>query len=380
MVSSEIAISDSPVGKDGSIGHFFVKLRTTFLERNDMSGAAKFAAALSAVALVSSAQAAGNNELHVYAWDGEIPQQVVSDFEKEAKAKVIIDTFDSNETVIAKLQAGAGGYDLIEPSNYAIQILVKNHLVQPLDRTKLPNIGNIGGDFIMAEYNDGSQYGVPYVWGTTGVAYNTDCVKSPVTSWKALWDKRYQGRSYMLNNMRGAYAVALQLNGFHVNSTNPAEVAKATTSLIAQKPILGGYNSTNYADLLSSGEACIAQAYSNDVERVVEENPKVKFILPDEGGTRWVDDFAIPVGAPNKTLAYQFLNFVLRPDVAARITELTKTASTVEKSQALLPASIASNSAIFPPASKVRNTDFVHDVGEATNLYRDGWTKVQAAQ
>ncbi len=345
-----------------------------------MSGAAKFAAALSAVALVSSAQAAGNNELHVYAWDGEIPQQVVSDFEKEAKAKVIIDTFDSNETVIAKLQAGAGGYDLIEPSNYAIQILVKNHLVQPLDRTKLPNIGNIGGDFIMAEYNDGSQYGVPYVWGTTGVAYNTDCVKSPVTSWKALWDKRYQGRSYMLNNMRGAYAVALQLNGFHVNSTNPAEVAKATTSLIAQKPILGGYNSTNYADLLSSGEACIAQAYSNDVERVVEENPKVKFILPDEGGTRWVDDFAIPVGAPNKTLAYQFLNFVLRPDVAARITELTKTASTVEKSQALLPASIASNSAIFPPASKVRNTDFVHDVGEATNLYRDGWTKVQAAQ
>jgi spermidine/putrescine transport system substrate-binding protein len=318
--------------------------------------------------------------LNIYAWSGELPQEIVDDFAKETGIDVTMDTFDSNESLIAKLEAGAAGYDIVNPSQYAVQILAKKGLIEELDHGKIPNRGNLSEVFQNISYDPGNKYSVPYVWGTTGLAYNSECVKEPVTSWKALWDEKYAGRIYMLDNMLAAYIAGLQVNGFKANTTNPDEIAKATDSLIEQKKILAGYNSTNFADLLASGEACLVEAWSGTVLQVTTENPNVHYVLPDEGGTMWVDGYAIAKGAPNVDAAYKFLDYLLRPEVAAKTTELTQTANTVEKSKELLPKELAENAAVFPPADKLAKADFILDLGDAMKHYQDGWTKVKAAE
>jgi len=325
-------------------------------------------------------QSKGSQELHIYAWADEVPQAILDDFSKETGIKVTLDTFDSNESLIAKLEAGAAGYDLIEPSQYAVQILEKKGLVEPLDHAKIPNRGNLSPVFQNISFDPGNKVSIPFIWGTTGFAYNSDCVKEPITSWKSLFDGKYKGRIYMLDNMLAAYIAGLQVNGFKANTTNPDEIAKATQTLIDQKPLLAGYNSTNFADLVSSGEACIVEAWSGNVLQAIEQNPKVHYVLPDEGGTMWVDGFSIPKGAKNTDAAYKFLNYVLQPEVAAKVTTLTKVASAVEKSKDLLPPELAKNTAVFPPEDKMAKADFILDLGDAMKHYQDGWTKVKATE
>lgn len=341
-----------------------------------------FTAALSVgAALFAFSQApALAEELHIYAWSGELPEEVVDDFAEETGIDVTLDTFDSNESLIAKLEAGAAGYDIVNPSQYAVQILAKKGLIEELDHSKIPNRGNLSEVFQNISFDPGNKYSIPYVWGTTGFAYNSECVTEPVTSWKALWDERYAGRIYMLDNMLAAYIAGLQVNGFDANTTNPDEIAKATESLIEQKKILAGYNSTNFGDLVASGEACLVEAWSGNVLQVIAENPNVHYVLPDEGGTMWVDGYSIPKGAPNIEAAYKFLDYLLRPEVAAKTTQLTQTANAVEKSKELLPKELVENTAVYPPEDKLAKADFILDLGDAMKHYQDGWTKVKAAQ
>ncbi|MDQ0472748.1 polyamine ABC transporter substrate-binding protein [Labrys wisconsinensis] len=333
-----------------------------------------------AAALAAIPPGAGAAELHIYAWSSEIPQEIVDDFAKATGIEVTLDTFDSNETMMAKLSAGASGYDLVEPSQYAVQVLAKQGLLTELDHAKLPNLANLGAAFRSVSYDPGQKVSVPYVWGTTGLAYNEDCVKTPVTSWKALWDPAYKGRIYMLDNMLSAYIAALQLNGFHAGTKDPAEVETATKALVAQKDVLGGYNSSNFADLVASGEACLVQAYNSNIAQVIAANPKVHYVIPSEGGTMWIDGFAIPKSAANADAAYRFIDYLLQPAVAAKAADLSKAATVVDAAKAMLPKAVAENPAIYPPADALTKVDFILDIGEATKLYQDGWTRVKTAQ
>lgn len=332
---------------------------------------------LSAMLLATTANA---EDLRIFGWANEMPDEVLQDFEAETGITVTFDTFDSNESMIAKLEAGGSGYDLVNPSQYAVQILKNRGLVDELDHSKIETIGNLGASFTQVSYDPGNVYSIPYVWGTTGLAYNKTCVDEPITSWKALFDEKYKGRVYMLDNMLAAYIAGLQINGFSANSSDEAEIAKATDTLIAQKPMLAGYNSTNFADLVSSGEACIVQSWSSSVLQAIADNPDVVYVLPEEGGTMWIDGYSVLKDAPNKEAAYKFLSYILRPEVAAKTTELTKTATVVPASKELLPPEVANNSAIFPAEETIANADFILDVGDAMKFYQDGWTRVKAAQ
>lgn len=335
---------------------------------------------LTSVSLLAFASGASAAELNIYAWSGEVPQEIIDDFSKETGIAVTFDTYDSNETMMAKLSAGATGYDLIEPSQYTVQVLAKQGLLQELDHAKIRNIGNLGAPFKQVAFDPGQKWSVPYIWGTTGFAYNEDCVKTPPTSWKALWDPQYEGRIYMLDNMLAAYIAGLQVNGFDAGTTKPEEIEKATQSLIEQKKVLGGYNSTNYGDLVASGEACIVQGWNGSIAQIMEANPKVKYVVPDEGGSMWIDGFAIPKSAKNVEEAYKFIDYIMRPDVAAKAANLSKSATVVDKAKELLPKAVVENAAIYPPEDKLMKADFILDVGDATKLYQDGWTKVKTAQ
>ena len=338
-----------------------------------------FASAASALALVAANPALAE-DLRIFGWADEMPDEVLQDFEAETGIAVTFDTFDSNESMIAKLDAGGSGYDLVNPSQYAVQILIGRGKIIELDHSKIDTYDKIGPSFTQVSYDPGNRYSIPYVWGTTGLAYNKTCVDAPITSWKALFDEKYKGRIYMLDNMLAAYIAGLQVNGFDANTTDPAEIEKATETLIAQKPLLAGYNSTNFADLVSSGEACVVESWSSSVLQAIEDNPDVVYVLPEEGGTMWIDGYSILTDAPNPDAAYKFLSYILRPEVAAKTTSLTKTATVVPESKALLPEALAMNSAVFPDEKTIANADFILDLGDAMKLYQDGWTKVKAAQ
>lgn len=335
--------------------------------------------ACSALALVA-ASPAWAEDLRIFGWANEMPDEVLADFEAETGIAVTFDTFDSNESMIAKLDAGGAGYDLVNPSQYAVQVLINRGTIVELDHSKIDTYGKIAPAFNAVSYDPGNKYSIPYVWGTTGLAYNKTCVDAPITSWTSLFDEKYKGRVYMLDNMLAAYIPGLQINGFSANTSDPAEIEKATETLIAQKPMLAGYNSTNFADLVSSGEACIVQSWSSSVLQAIESNPDVVYVLPEEGGTMWIDGYAILSDAPNPDAAYKFLSYILRPEVAAKTTELTKTATVVAEAKALLPEAIANNSAIFPSEETIAKADFILDLGDAMKFYQDGWTKVKAAQ
>ena len=328
--------------------------------------------------LLSSAVSA--QELNIFGWANEMPDEVIEDFEKESGITVTFDTFDSNEAMLAKLEAGASGYDLVNPSQYAVQILKNRALVAELDHSRIATYDNIGPSFKEVSYDSGNVFSIPYVWGTTGLAYNKTCVEEPITSWKSLFDEKYKGRIYMLDNMLAAYIAGLQVNGFSANTSDPAEIEKGTETLIAQKSLLAGYNSTNFADLVSSGEACIVQSWSSSVLQAIADNPDVVYVLPEEGGTMWIDGYSILNDAPNVDAAYQFLSYILRPEVAAKVTELVKTATVVTEARKLLPPELSENSAVFPDEKTIANADFILDLGEAMKFYQDGWTKVKAAQ
>jgi spermidine/putrescine transport system substrate-binding protein len=317
--------------------------------------------------------------LNIYAWSSELPQEVVDDFQKETGIVVTVDTFDSNEALIAKLEAGASGYDLVNPSQYAVPILTGENILLKLDHSKLKNYANVGEVFQNVSFDKGNATSIPYLWGTTGIAYNDECVTTPITGWKAMWDEQYKGRIYMLDNMLAAYIAGLQVNGFHANTTNPDEIAAATQSLIDQKAVLGGYNSTNFAELVSSGEACMVEAWSGNVVQVMKENPHVKYIIPEEGGSMWVDSYSITASATNVDNAYKFIDYLLQPEVAAKVTQLAGVATAVDAAKALLPSEIADNPAIFPPSESLQKCDFIVFLGDAMTYYQDGWTKVKAA-
>ncbi|MCC0064975.1 MAG: spermidine/putrescine ABC transporter substrate-binding protein [Defluviimonas sp.] len=335
--------------------------------------------AASAIALLAAGPALAE-DLRIYGWSGEMPDEVLADFEGETGITVTFDTFDSNESMIAKLDAGGSGYDLVNPSQYAVQILINRGRIAELDHSKIETYDNIGPSFRNVSYDPGNRYSIPYVWGTTGLAYNKTCVDAPITSWKSLFDEKYKGRIYMLDNMLAAYIAGLQVNGFSANTSDPAEIEKATETLIAQKPLLAGYNSTNFADLVSSGEACIVESWSSSVLQAIKDNPDVVYVLPEEGGTMWIDGYSVLTDAPNPDAAYKFLSYILRPEVAAKTTELSQTATVVTASRALLPADLANNSAVFPDEKTIANADFILDLGDAMKFYQDGWTRVKAAQ
>ncbi|WP_329024539.1 ABC transporter substrate-binding protein [Streptomyces sp. NBC_00690] len=328
----------------------------------------------------SDSAGGGGKELNIYAWAGEIPETVVQKFEKETGIKVTLDTFDSNETMTAKLSSGSAAYDLIEPSQYSVQQLIGQKLIQPLDHARIQGLDNLAEKFRDPSYDKGNKYSIPWIWGTTGFAYNDKCIPS-ATSWKTLFDKKYKGKVYMLDNMLAAYIAGLQVTGSRATSTDEGEIKKATEALTEQKKMLAGYNSTNYPQLLSTGQACAAEAWSGTaMAKVVAANPNVHYVIPEEGGSIWTDGLSIPKGAKNTDAAYQFINYLLKPEIAAMATDDGGSASTNAKARDLIKdKKTLDNPAIYASDEAIANADFLLDPGQAMKHFQQGWTKVKAS-
>ncbi|MER6190114.1 ABC transporter substrate-binding protein [Streptomyces cyaneofuscatus] len=358
-------------------------MRTRNVSRTVLTASAAAVAALIVTSCGGPASVAGSgggNKLHVYAWAGEIPKSVVKKFEAETGIEVTLDTFDSNETMTAKLSSGSAGYDLVEPSQYSVQQLVGQKLIQPLDHSRIKGLDNLADKFRDPSYDPGNKYSVPWIWGTTGFAYNDKCISS-ATSWQTLFDKQYKGKVYMLDNMLAAYIAGLQVTGARATSTDEREINAATKALENQKKHLAGYNSTNYPQLLATGQACAAQAWSGTaMAKVLAANANVHYVIPEEGGSIWTDGLAVPQNAKNTDAAYKFINFTLRPEIAAMATDDGGSASANAKAREFVKdRSSLENPAIYPTDEAVKNADFLLDPGPAMKHFQQGWTKVKAS-
>jgi len=321
----------------------------------------------------------GSKTLHVFTWSDYFSDAAIQTFEKEFQAKVSLDTYENNEDLVAKLQTGVTGYDIVVPSDYAVKQLVDLKLLQPLDKRNIPNLRNLDARFLNQYYDPGNVYSVPYLWGTAGIGYDATKVNPAPTSWAVLWDKRYANHINMLDDPRETFAVALKRLGYSVNTTNPTEIEAAKKLLIEQKPLVRSYT-TETDTLMVSEQVVLTHAWSGDVLRVAADNPNWKYVIPQEGSTLFIDNIAIPVGAPNKKLAEQFIDFILRPEIIAGVTAFTHYANCVPASRAYLPEALQNDPTIFPPEETLRNLESLRDVGDALKLYGDAWTAVKSAR
>jgi spermidine/putrescine transport system substrate-binding protein len=319
--------------------------------------------------------------LYFLNWADYIPEGLVKKFEKETGAKVVLDTFESPEAMLAKLKAGADReFSLVVAPDYYVLQMAREGLVAPLDKGRLRNLANLDPFFQDPPYDPGLQHSVPYLWGTTGLAYREDLVKGPVDSYAVLFDPKAQvGPFLLLDEMRETIGAALKYLGYSVNTTDPEALEKAKELLIAAKArsvgFAGGVEALNR---IMAGDAAVSLAYSGDVLQARQEDARLRYAIPKEGGTIWTDALVVLKRGPSQDLAYRFIDFLLRPENAAELAAYTRYATPVAKAIPLLPEEMRQDPAVFPPEEVRARLEYLKDLGPEIALYDRVWTEVKA--
>ncbi len=321
----------------------------------------------------------GEKKLNLYIWSEYLPQDVIAEFTRRTGISVRYDLYDSNEPVLAKLQSGVADYDLVVPSDYMVRILIHLKLLRPLDRARLKNLGNLDPRFLNQEFDPGNAYSLPYVWGTTGYGYNRAKAGHAVNGWAPLFDAANGGQILMLDDMRECFAVALKFLGHSLNSTDPAVLKQAADLLKKQKRLVKTYNSSDYENILASGDVAYAHGYNGQLAKVAARDPaKFAYVLPKEGATLWMDSVCIPARARNVESIYAFLDFIQEPEINARIVNGISYASANVPARRLIDPRILNDPAIYPAAEALVRCEFVKDIGEATELMDEYWTEIKS--
>jgi spermidine/putrescine transport system substrate-binding protein len=317
--------------------------------------------------------------LNIYNWSDYIAEDTVPNFEKEFGVKVNYDTYEDNEALLAKLQSGATGYDIVVPTGYMVEIMIKQGLLTPINHVNIPNLKGVSEALQDPPYDPGRKHTVPWQWGTTGFAYNSKKVSGTVDSWKLLWDPKYTGKITMLDDMRSAISVALKLLGYSLNSTSEKELMEAKKLLMEQKPLLKAYISAPVKSLLISGEVWLSQLWVGDTLMAKDENNDIDYCIPKEGCEIWDDNLAIPKTAPHKYTAEVWMNYCLRPEVSAAVSNFVHYATPLEAAKMRINKEDLNNPGIYPSPEVMKRLEFQKDVGEATRIYDQIWTELKAA-
>jgi spermidine/putrescine-binding protein len=322
------------------------------------------------------------DEVHVYNWSDYIDPVIYEEFEEEFGIKVIEDTFSSNEDLLAKLQAGATGYDIIVPSDYMVKIMTELDLLAEINYDNVPNFANIDEIFKDPPYDPENKYSIPYQWGTTGIGYDANVFEEPPDTWAYIFDPdlagQYAGRMTMLNDSREVIGAALKYLGYPLNSTDEQQLEEAKQLLLQQKEWVASYDSEAFGDLIASGDAVIGHGWSGGYFMAAVEADNVWYVIPEEGGVIWTDNLAIPKTAPSQYTAEVLINYLLRPEVGAKITNYTWYGSPNKASDEFIDPEILEEPAIYPPPEVMEKLEFLRDVGEATTLYDRIWTEIKS--
>jgi spermidine/putrescine-binding protein len=362
-----------------------------------------FTALLFVALLVVACKPAGEvitaKALNVYSFSAYLPADLVAGFEKATGVKVSLTTYSTNEEMLAGLAANPGQYDVIIPSDYTVEILIKQKALQPLDLGAIPNYNNIDPAFLSPYFdpggattgrrlyaNDHAKYTLPYQWGTTGIVYNQTKVNPPITQWNDLWRPELQGHLVVLDDARELMGLTLLSLGYDKNSTDPTQLAAARDKLKQLTPGIVAYDSATPENSLLSGAAWAGVVFSGNAALAARQNPNMVYVFPQEGAGIWFDNLAIPADAPHADAARAFINYVLAPENSVLITRDFPYSNPnraalqyLEKNNNALyqqyHASVASN----PPPDAVAKAKLNKNVGaELAALYQQYWNEAKA--
>lgn len=324
----------------------------------------------------------GTEQVIIYNWGEYIDPEVLDMFEEETGIQVIYEEFETNEIMYPKIQSGAIAYDLVCPSDYMIQKMIQNDLLQPLNFDNIPNAKNIGQVYYekSRQFDPNNQYSIPYCWGTVGILYNTKMVDEPIDSWTVLWDTQYKDNILMQDSVRDAFAVALKTLGYSLNSTSIHELTQAKDLLVQQKPLVQAYVIDQVRDKMIGSEAAIGVIYSGEAIYTQTENPDLAYVVPKEGSNMWIDSWVMPKNAPNKENAEKFLDFLCRPEIALMNFEYITYSTPNEKARELIEDPAIRNSEIAFPGDSIlsRCETFTYLGEDADEVYNQLWREVKS--
>ncbi len=315
--------------------------------------------------------------LHYFTWSDYVGPDLIAEFERREQVKVVIDTFSSNEELLAKLQSGATGYDVAVPSDFMVAIMIQQGLLQELDTTGMPNASLLEPHLQALPFDPERRFSVPYLWGTVGIGYDSAVISTVPDSWSILWDARYKGLISMLNDQREVFGAVLRSMGQSMNSTDPVVIEAAKERLLQQKPLVKTYTSDHYDQLLASGEVILAHGWGGQVARAMAERPSIRYVVPKEGATVWADCLVVLKSAPQKALAMRFIEYLMEPEVAARTSERLRFASASRSARELVSPAVRENPAIYPPMDQLARLEWMRDVGKGIRLYDRAWTELK---
>jgi len=318
--------------------------------------------------------------LHIYTWADYIMPELVTRFETEQGCAIVIDTFDSNEAMYAKIKAGAGGYDLITPSSYQVQIMHQQGMLRELDHKLLPNIVHVDQDYLKIALDKQMRHSVPYMLTNTGIAYLKSKVPDFVPSWSMLDRPDLAGRMTMLNDMRETIGAALKSLGYSLNTTSDAELAAARDVVIRWKKNLAKFENEQYKTGLASGEFFLVHGYNGDILQVQEENEDIAFAVPREGISIACDDLVIPKDAAQTDLAHRFINFLHDPEVAAENSRFINYLCPNTPAYAKLGDEFMKNPAFFVSPEVRAKSEVIVDLGPDIVKYTRVWDEIKAAE
>jgi spermidine/putrescine transport system substrate-binding protein len=318
-------------------------------------------------------------ELKIYTWADYFKPELLQRFEKEHGCRIIIDTFESNESMYAKIKAGASGYDLLTPSSYFVKIMNNQGYLMPLDHSQLPNLKNVDADYLKIAMDPQMQHSVPYMLTNTGIAYLKSKVQNFSPSWTMFNQAALKGRMTMLNDMRETIGAALKSLGYSLNTRNDKALEAARDAVIAWKRNLAKFESEQYKGGIASGEFLLVHGFSGDILQVQKENPDIQFVIPTEGTSISCDDLVILKAAKEAKLAHEFINFIHDPEVAAENTNFLSYVCPNQASYPKVSKELRDNPAVFLAPEVKAKCEVIDDLGPDTAKYNRIWDQIKAA-
>ncbi|HEY9732612.1 MAG TPA: spermidine/putrescine ABC transporter substrate-binding protein [Drouetiella sp.] len=321
------------------------------------------------------------NQLNIYSWADYLHPSTIPEFERRYGIRVVYDTFASNEALLAKLQAGASDYDIIVPTSYMVKQLKKLNKLSILDHSRIANFSNIMERFRDPKFDPKLEHSIPYTWGTTGIGYNSAAISKSdwPTDTNVFWSNKFARRMTLLDDARETIGMSMKRLGHSFNSTDNSEIEKAAGELIVQKPLTMCYTSDQVIVQLTSGDSWLSLVYSGDAYQAQRENKDVKYVIPQNGTSIWLDSLCIPTGAPHVENAYKWIDYMLEPKVAAATASYTRYATPNQEAFKLIPQNVAGDPNLYPPPDVMAKCEELGDIGKTIFVYDQLWTELKCS-
>jgi spermidine/putrescine transport system substrate-binding protein len=333
--------------------------------------------------LSSDASGSNSKTLQVYGWVNYTDDSLLKDFETKTGIKVTVDTYDSNEAMLAKMQAGGGNaYSIIYPTDYMVTQMMDLNMLVALDQSRLKGLEGLKEKWKNPIYDRGNSHSVPVAWGTTGLTYDPEKFGGTLKGWADLWDSKNSltRRVTLINDVREVMGATLLALGHSLNTENPKHIKEAYDKLVKFKPSIAAFLTNGWEEQLASGDVLVSMAYSTDALNLMREQPNLRYVIPETGSSLWTDTVAIPKTAPNIDAAYEWINYMLSAETAAQVVERLKFATPNQIAFDKLPKTIKSNQNLFPSSAVIDQCEGIAPVApKISDTFDRYWTQLTSA-